>query len=230
MIGVNCDLIHRRRLALGLSKRQLARVVDLSQPVISRLEEGANPDLSKHNLVCLCEALSIHPGAILVDSAPEPVLESEDARKVEAALATFARKLSATELAVGLGWTLPRTKKALSLAQRSLLHTGMRLHCTAGRYGLRPAAGVLGDAEERALARTVIASVRISVRLAQLLLAVSGGKVGAVWEQSASNADRPLLGQLLNLGWVQRQGKRYRLAPEVAFSLAVPVSPKVTSG
>jgi transcriptional regulator with XRE-family HTH domain len=221
MIALNSSLIHERRLALSLSKRQLARLLGTTQPVISRLEDGGNPDLSKHNLITLCDVLSIHPNAIFIDHAHAEVRQLDDAMKVEAALGVFGRKLSAVELATGLEWTLPRTKRALAAAQHRLSHTGLRLHCTGGRYGLQPVAGVLRADEQKSLARAVVASVRISVRLAALLSAASQNKIDVAWEKSASNADRPLLGQLLNLGWIVRQGKRYVLAPEVEYSLGL---------
>jgi hypothetical protein len=79
------------------------------------------------------------------------------------------------------------------------------------------------------LESTVIASARIPVNLARLLRSVLKEEVDIGWEQRTSSADRPLLAQLLRLGWVERNGTRYRLTAQTAESLALPVAePKRT--
>src|SRR4051812_39361087 len=114
MAILDSQLIAECRLAAALSQPTLARLLNVSTPVITRLEAGVNHDnFTLAQLRLLADALGLTPKALVAEPPPESAAHPDDIR-VEAALALVQRRISSATLAKALGWTPERVTEALA--------------------------------------------------------------------------------------------------------------------
>lgn len=144
---MNGALVAERRLQLGLSRSDLARLTGLSWDVISTIEErGEPPALTLNAARRLAAALAIDlTTAAAAWGRPRP---HDDDVRVEALIAHADQPISATCIAQALQWSLEQTQRALQCLDERLAATGQTLlHAAPGRYELAPRGDVLQPAE-----------------------------------------------------------------------------------
>ena len=195
-------LLIERRVALGLSRLQLAKRVAKSPTVIGGLERGDNHETLTLGLVAsLASALAVQPRDLFAtptDGVPQP-----DDVRVEAALSMVDKALSTRELASGLDWSDARTLAALESLRERLAPSGVNLHQHAGRWYLRSRVAVLSREEQRGVEQARVAKARLSLYDAQVLATVVAGYATARWVADASNAQRVSLATLLRLAYAE---------------------------
>lgn len=88
--------IAQRREELGLSQRDLARLVGITHAVISRLESGQATDFKFSTFLGLAAALQVHPMLLirLYEGAEETVTPAEPSEDDEALVAAFREFLA----------------------------------------------------------------------------------------------------------------------------------------
>jgi transcriptional regulator with XRE-family HTH domain len=120
--------IRRHRLAAGLSRRQVAPLLNLSQTAIRNLERGVNHDeLTIRHVRRLAHVLGVGVSELLAQPPERAIAPEADAAVVGAALSRRTDSIHRDQLAFGLGWTLERTQTALERAQTNLDSCGLRL-------------------------------------------------------------------------------------------------------
>lgn len=132
-ISLNGPLVRRLRLAGGMSRRELAPRLNVSQTAIRSIEEGRNHDeLTVRHLRLLADVLGV-PLAELFLERPARTSEraDDDTQRVIAALTFLRASIHRDDLARWLGWTLPRTATALANAAATLDGTGALVRLTA---------------------------------------------------------------------------------------------------
>lgn len=188
---LDTDLITERRTALGLTRPALARQIARSAPVIAALEQGTNHDrLTLRLLRDLASALALQPADLLVTPEHSGPITADDAR-VEAALATAEKGVSAANLAHALGWPLDRVHAALETLRDRLAPTGVQLHQHAGRWRVRPRAGLLTADERQGIERGHVASARLNIYDAAILSTVVAGNATDVGANTRTTRDAP---------------------------------------
>lgn len=162
-LNVNWAFIERRRIAVGLTRAQLAdRVGVTGQPWPLRLwPDGDDDDLPLSVLEHLCELLDLGPAELFTPPAREaheasaqpPPIGTDDAI-VEAALASLVNltppPITRARLATALGWTLDRLENALARLEIRLEASGVRFDRDAVNpaeplNGLQPRAALLDE-------------------------------------------------------------------------------------
>jgi transcriptional regulator with XRE-family HTH domain len=139
---VNGRLIAERRLALGISRADLARLTVLSWTLLTMLEETHEPPFVTLDAARrLARALAVDLNGI-ADSCHAPVAASDDVR-LERLLASAAGAHTYAELAFAMEWPLQRVIAAADGLEHRLLDTGqalktsprgVRLASRGGRY------------------------------------------------------------------------------------------------
>lgn len=214
--------LHRLRLEAGHSKRQLARLVGVSYPVIDRLEQGqGHGALTLRKLERLAAALAVHPAHLLQDET-HPAVPGTDDLTVEAALATSPTFLRTDELARGLGWELARTHRALRQLRARLIGTGQDLRRTSNGWALSPRAELLADAQTAALERARIRRRKLNRRAADLLHQILHEQLPANFTQNLTNPDRVTLASLLKARLIEATPAGYRVTEQVALARLSP--------
>ena len=126
------------RLELNLSQRDVAFEVGIHPVTMFRLEQGrSDATLSLGTIDRLAAALAapdLHtfrqPG-----TSPQPGgSPTPDERRLEALLCDARTSLSADDIAVAFGWTLPRAYAALSALKRGLANRGTTVFSSARRH------------------------------------------------------------------------------------------------
>lgn len=125
------DLLHTRRLALGLEQQRLADLISLSSgEAIRRLERGSNQaQMTLVMVALLADALGLSVGELLVEpeQSTHTAAPDDDAATVGAILSSADVWVPVDELAVALDWPRPRTVDALTELEARLRAAGQRL-------------------------------------------------------------------------------------------------------
>lgn len=209
------DRIRRRRLELGLARRDVAREVGLSEGAVTRVEHGSDADeWSVRHVRRLARVLGTTVSELL---DPEPRASKaeadDDVTRLAAVLAHCDRLTPVRALSETVGWTLGRTNDVLDeLDERSKL-VGLRIQRLRGQVALRPRPC---ESDLGALTRLEMTTAGISRTQARTLHAVSSG---TFTEQRADAQDRMALSSLVGAGLVDDHSDGPRLSDAVAFSL-----------
>ena len=211
-----------RRNEAGLSRRELAQSVGVSQSTIRLLEQGANHDVLTLGLVVrICTVLGIQLGAVLGEAQSKRRIAPDD-RLLEAALAdNFGRTLHRSDLERGFGWAQARFTQAVRRLDERLAGTGLMLHRSGwGKYSLRARADVMSnDERERVLRASGVDRKGLDVAQAQMLRNLQGSGLAERRVNNAANT-RITLGALQKQGLVETDPDQgYHLTEVVNFSL-----------
>lgn len=135
--------LRERRLALGLSRQQLAEQTGLTTAAIERIENTG--DIGYRSPADrIRRALGIAPTTTAM-----PEAAGDDPSKVEALLADLHEPCTAEGIAAAFGWSLTRASRAIARLDRHLAHRGHTLHRHGhGAYTLAPRTELL-DADTR---------------------------------------------------------------------------------
>ena len=87
------DIIRNRRIELGLTMKQIADKVGVSEGTISRWESGEIANMKRDKIVLLAEALMISPATIMgwddgspAPAAPAPYYLNDETREIAQAI------------------------------------------------------------------------------------------------------------------------------------------------
>jgi transcriptional regulator with XRE-family HTH domain len=228
---VNADLITERRIAAGLTIRQLAHQTGVEPAVVVELErgrvwDGERTSLSVASLWRVCAALDLTMGE-LFDPGPlgsgDPPAPATDDIKVEAALVEHGGVLSRDDLALALGWPLHRLERALLALEQRLQPTGQRLRRVGwNSYALQPRLGALSAGQRRDLHRAHAGRLAVGPAVAFILLGVVNGPGirAENWLYRLPEADRNGIELLIRQGLIERDDRdRLLPTPDVIYSL-----------
>jgi transcriptional regulator with XRE-family HTH domain len=228
---MNTELITERRIAAGLTIRELARQTGVAPAVVVDLEWRRVPDaeqtgLSVTSLWRICAALDLTMAELLDDGPPasgDPPEPADDDIAVEAALVEHGGVLTRDDLAMALGWSLHRLERALLVLEQRLRPTGQRLRRVGwNSYALCPRLGALQASQRRDLHRAHSGRVALGPAVAFVLLGVVNGDPGraAEWLYRLPQGDRNAVELLIRQGLIKRDD-RNRLVPtaDVSYSL-----------
>ena len=226
---MNAELITQRRIAAGLTIRQLAQQIGIEPAVVVELErgrvwEGERTSLSVASLWRVCAALDLTMSELLGEDPPvsnDP--PTGDDITVEAALVEHGGVLTRDDLALALGWSLDRLERALLALERRLQPTGQRLRRVGwNSYALHPRLGALGAAQRRDLHRAHAGRLALGPAVAFILLGVVNGSGirAEEWLYRLPQADRNGIELLIRQGLIELDD-RDRLMPsaDVIYSL-----------
>ena len=125
---LNHQLLRARRMALGLTSREVAREANVSQGLIKRLEEtGDAAVLQVETLTAILRALSLD----LIDALDHPPAASAADNLVIALgglLQDRKRGVTPFEIASALSVTLDQVEPALQVLDTNLRPSGLRVH------------------------------------------------------------------------------------------------------
>jgi hypothetical protein len=154
------------------------------------------------------------------DEPPEP---AEDDITVEAALAEHGGVLTRDDLALALGWSLPRLERALLVLDQRLAPTGQRLRRVGwNSYALGPRLGALQAAQRQDLHRAHAGRVALKPAVAFVLLGVvnAASRRAEDWLYRLPQADRKAVELLMRQGLItQDAGNRLLPTADVIYSL-----------
>ncbi len=218
----DATLIFRRRNELGLSLRDVAARVGVSDRSISNLEK----EITGHrrmtlDLVCkLADVLSISLRDLFTsdtDVANDP--QPDDVR-LECALLIARNKVTRRHIATVFGWTLDYTESVADQLEARLQRTGCRL-TRVGGYRLVPATSVLTRPETIKAGQAGTRKRGPSVDMARMLrdLIVYGDQAGSL--QRSGRYQRVVVGRLINCGFVLDASRAKRVAGDVLFSVGL---------
>lgn len=143
-----------------------------------------------------------------------------DDLRVEAALALVNRKLLPHDFSKAFGWSVDHARETLENLCERRAGTALKIHCTGGRYWIAPLRAALTNRELQTLKRAAVTRTRISSSDAALLkTAIDHRATG--WAGDTTEAQRPALAHLINLGWLEHRNGRFYPTPEVTFSLGL---------
>jgi transcriptional regulator with XRE-family HTH domain len=218
-------VVRQRRLALGISEKDLAAHLGVSVSAISGIEsywDQRHYDVAF--VVGLAEALSVPVTAILASSGP-PASDmragGDKAEELGALLASAAAQTPVEALCDSLALGLVELAEAVEELGRRLAGTGMVVHKLDGQISLQPVRvpdkAALAAATRAAIARNNLASDRLSMirnlasRPRQIDPRFSDPWVG---------------GHLVNAGIVERLvdpsgSRKAKLTDDVRFSLMI---------
>jgi transcriptional regulator with XRE-family HTH domain len=222
---MNVKLITERRIAAGLTVRQLADQLGLRAAVLRRLEDDFPNDaegarLSVATLSRICAGLDLDVSEVLGGEKPAACPAADDI-KLEAALVEHGGVLSRDDLALALGWPLTRLERALLTLEQRLRPTGQRLRRVGwNSYTLRPSLRALGAKERQELHRAQSGRAALKPAVAFILLGVINGAGREWWLDRLPAADRNGVELLLRQGLIEHTDRGH-LAPtaDVIYSL-----------
>ncbi len=214
------------RLELKLSQRQVADQIGVIANTVGRLESGRSHEvLDLGTLARLACALGVDirelfpPTQVKDGGADQDTPLRDDVQRVEAALLD-AELLRSSELAVGLGWSISRTRAALAALNRQLATRGAMLTRPGGRYRIRSRMELLTDAQRQRLARTCHSRYGLNTLQARYLHQALCGPIDRGWDAKGAQAkERYGMGSLLKAGLVEHTGGHLHLTEDAAFSL-----------
>lgn len=223
---MNVNLITERRIAAGLTIRQLAHQLGIEAADLRRLEDGFVRDpectwLSVATLSRICTGLDLDLSDLLAGDRPAPSEGAADDIKLEAVLVDHGGVLTRDDLALALGWPLTRLERALLALERRLRPTGQRLRRVGwNSYTLRPSLNALSDTQRRELHRAHSGRTALKPAVAFILLGVINAGGRESWLHRFPAADRNGVELLLRQGLIERTGREH-LAPtaDVVYSL-----------
>jgi len=148
---MNGGRVMERRIQLGLSRTDLARLTGLSWDGIASIETRGEPagfTLAAARRLASALAITLSP---LASHTREP---ADDDIRIEALLPHADQPLSLTDIARALKWPLARTHQGLKRLDQRLANTGQTVRLSApGSYELAARGDVLKPAELAALRR-----------------------------------------------------------------------------
>jgi transcriptional regulator with XRE-family HTH domain len=216
-LAVNPQLITERRIAAGLTIRQLAERLGIDAWTLEQLERGigrGGERVSVAELTRICAALDLDPAQVIgmpVTGSAAPA--AADDRKVEAALIEHGAVVTRDDLAAALGWPLARLERALLALERRLKPTGLRLRRAGwNSYTLGPNLDVLTGEERRRLNRIHAGRAGLTDSVAFILLAVVTGYRTEDWLLRLPPDDRRGIELLARQELIERD-KRDRWVP-----------------
>ncbi len=130
---MNARLIFERRLELGLSRGDVARISGLSWAMLEALEgRNADPPFLTLSAACrLARVLAVDLNTVA--GRTFGTRESDDDVRVEKLLAATRETHTETELAFAMRWTLPRLIDAIERLEHRLTDTGQAIQrCETG--------------------------------------------------------------------------------------------------
>lgn len=208
---VDGALVQRRRLAAGLSLREVARGTHLTGSSLTRLETTGHlsPATTLADLQRLASVLGIPaadllrephmpdgtPPADAADKAP-PQSTAADGRTLGVLLAHEPRLVPRDDVAVALGWDLTRLRIGQNALDAALRPAGMRVHQVHGRIAVRPA-DASQDQPAVALAASRTAATGLNTAQAGL---VHRALTGTLTTNTVPQGRLPYLASLVNLG------------------------------
>jgi transcriptional regulator with XRE-family HTH domain len=200
---LNTALIRQRRLELSISKRELARRINVTAPAVIALERGTNHHALKLREVNdLARALSLPITSLIAESAAAPPPAPDDVA-LEAALLSIRGRRRMIHIARVLGWPRQRVEAAAEALTARLIHTGAVLENTDLGIQIRPRPGAL-DVELPTTDRVRDAKHArplSTLEAAILLDAVQTGHISN--RHIVANATRVAAGSLLKRGYLQ---------------------------
>ncbi len=217
---MNATLIARRRLELGLSRGDLARITGLSWQLLQAIESSAEPPFVTLDAARrIARALAIDLDSIAADheyAGPAP----DDVRFVRL-LASANDAHTLTELAQAMRWPLTRLADAVEQLELRLGPTGQILQHRAGRLRLT-GRGQLCTTPE--LARLRARHEPITKEQAEVLRIVIIGSGRQQWWEHFSDEQRTAAARLCDHGMVAPAGNSLRLTDRAKFSLQPEIS------
>ena len=218
----DATLIFRRRNELGLSLRDVAARVGVSDRSISNLEN----EITGHrrmtlDLICkLADVLSIPLRDFFtsdtdIGSDPQP-----DDVRLECALLIARNVVTRAHIAVVFGWTLEYTEAVADQLEARLQRTGCRLSRVTG-YRLVPATSVLTRQQTYKAGQAGTRKRGPSVDMARMLreLIEYGDHAGSL--QRSGGYQRVVVGRLINCGFVLDGSRAKRVSGDVLFSVGL---------
>ncbi len=195
---VNVELITRRRVALGLSRHDLARASGLSWQALLKLEESGWTDGTHtlNTLRAIAQALGLDPADLLKRKRHQATQEP-DAKTVGAALAFNPDGLQDDVLARALDWPADRVQDAIAALAQQLPAVGQTVRHVHGHTQLVPANLTLDTRRLDALARATRPLGHDHARV--LLKTLRGTRRENRWE-NFTTADRVRLIDLIDQG------------------------------
>lgn len=216
---LNAPLLVARRERLGLTERELALQTGVSITTIRSMERSKNhAELRVRFLIRLSAALGIHPTELFnpqLTQAPQP--PTTDDAKLEALLHQHKAVAHRTSILKTLNWTPERLRAAEERLEARLHGTGTWLQRHWG-LAIWPTAHYVSDEERKMLARHESARRTIDTGQARLLRRLIAGELDSTWLRGAGNAELVLRGELVNLGWAERDRDGYKPTREVMAS------------
>lgn len=212
---MNARVIAGRRLQLGLSRTDLARLTGLNWDLIARIEEhGEPPALTLDAASRLASALAVELTTITSHGREPP---TPDDIRLEALLAHADQPLSVTDISRALGWRLTRTRRAHELLHARLVTTGQTLrHVAPGRYELVARGDVLRPDELGQLRRSESAITAHDAGLLRGL--ITGRHRERRWEHFDAD-QRASLARLAERGLIHPAGTWVSLTADADFNL-----------
>jgi transcriptional regulator with XRE-family HTH domain len=212
--------LRHRRLELGMSTRQLAKLTGTTGVTIGELERGRNIDGQPVALlVRIADALALTLPELLAPSPRDEWADDNgDAAAVGALLHGQQQPSRVDNLARALEWTLPRVRHALEALDVHLEAAGLCVHTASGAVQLARAAGAIDDTSIERAAQARDRRDPVSTLHAQLVRYILTGALTPARQQP--NANRVALGQLANAGVLTRDTTP-ALTDDVAYSLGI---------
>lgn len=238
---VNGELLRLRRLAAGMSRRQLATVVGSTPVAVKNVETGVSGHLQELQVInALAAAMGLSVGELCgppqerasrATAEPTGVTPSQDVAALGAALHRLAVLTPYGAIAAGLGWDLPRLHVAASALEAQLPLCGLRLHRVNGQLGLVSAVSALTAPEWLAVARADVARMGLRPIAARLLFEVLHAALSgkAVRRYDETNPQRVALGELFSAALVAG-GSTPQVAEEVLDALLLTPLPTRGNG
>jgi transcriptional regulator with XRE-family HTH domain len=216
---------------LNLSQREVAFEVGINPITMSRLEQGLCDEvLSLRTVARLAAALGLSITSLFRQPEPDPAPKDPEAdeRRLEALLCDARTAASADDIAIALGWSLPRTYAALTALKEGLAGRGTTVFASARRYRLAARSDILTSQERQRLERAHHTRHGLRMHEALLLRQVRNETLQIGWTRM-SGKERVAAGSLFKAGLVEIVGDRIALTEDARFSLDIKPSHRRTA-
>lgn len=207
--------IGERRVQLGLSQRELARIVGLNSAAVSQLERGrGQEELTVRVLGRIAEALGLSIGALFSAAGgktPSGVGASpgSDDLLVEAVLHTAKFAVTSERLSTVLGWELARTRRAIKALQGRLAGSGVVVHWQPNGWTIQPRGDLLTADQTAQLERTRMRTRQICEPAMRLLRLIALDGLEKNRAKHLGEADRVSLLTFIKSGLVVEEPERF---------------------
>lgn len=219
------------RLELNLSQRDVAFAVGIHPVTMSRLEQGRSDEtLALGTIDRLAAALGLSTTTLFrqPDTNHAPNDPTNDAPRLEALMCDCGTALSADEIAVSFGWTIPRAQAALSALKGSLAGRGVTIFSSGRRHRLVARSDMLTSPERERLERARSVRYGLMLHEALLLQQVRRG-IPPLEPARLSGKQRVAMGSLMKAGLIKAYGERIELTEDARFSLETKPSRRKTT-
>ena len=210
------------RLELNLSQRDVAFDVGMNPVTMSRLEQGRSDEsLDLRTVARLAAVLGLSITSLFAqpESGVDLEIPTSDERRLEALLYDSRSALGADDIALALGWTLPRTHAALRRLNVALGPRGTMIHSSGRRHRVTARSDLLTSNERKSVERIHHARRGLGLHEARLLQQVRKGSFRVGWTRTMSSKERVAAGSLFKAGLVEAVGDRIQLTEDAHFSL-----------